>query len=203
MKTEMEPHLRRWCAEEETHGKKAHGKIGHPTPHGLLTIFTGNGKGKSTAAFGIAWRAIAHQMKVGVVQFVGGSEHNAELRTLGQHPLCDFRIFGTGCVWNREHYQHDKAQMVAAWMVVKEMMNDPAYGLIICDEINPVIHHQYLNLDTITGQLTQRRPDLHMVMTGRNAPFELLDLANLATDMQAIRHPFSTKKLAPQAGMDY
>ncbi len=203
MNTEMEPHLRRWCAEEEAHAKKVLGKIGYPTPHGLLTIFTGNGKGKSTAAFVMAWRAIAHQMKVGVVQFIGGCEQNAELRTLGQHPQCDFRIFGTGCKWNNQHYMSDKVEMVSAWLAVSNMMDDPAFGLIICDEINPVIHHRYLNLDTIRKQLAQRRPDLHMVFTGRSAPFELLDLADLVTEMQEIRHPFSKKNLGPQAGVDY
>ena len=198
MRTEMQFHLRRWCAEEQAHDTKR-----QPTPHGLLTVFTGPGKGKSTAAFGMAWRAIANNMKVGVVQFIGSAGQNAEISTLGQHPLCEFHVFGSGCLWNTERYAYDKAQMVAAWLAVRAMMDDPAYGLIICDEINPVIHHQYLNLDTLKRELKNRRPALHMVLTGRNAPFELQDLADLATDMQEIRHPFSGQKLTPQAGVDY
>lgn len=198
MQTVMAPHLLRWSAEN-----KAQGTNLLPDPHGMLTIFTGPGKGKSTAAFGMAWRAIAHNMKIGVVQFVGGSESNAECRLLSQHPQCTFKIFGAGCLWDGQQYAQDKGQMVAAWMEVRRMMADPAYSLIICDEINPVIHDQYLNLDTIKPELTTRRPDLHMVLTGRNALFELLDMADLATDMREFRSPLSTGNLAPQAGIHY
>lgn len=198
MRSEVELQQRRRDAE-----KAARESQQVPEPQGLLAVFTGNGKGKSTAAFGMAWRAVMNKKKVGVVQFLGGSPKSAEFQSLGQHALCTFKIFGANCLWQSQVSQHEKPEAVAAWVEVKRMMADPGIAMIICDEINPLIQYQYLNLDTVIGVLKQRRPDLHIVFTGRSAPIELLDFADLVTEMREVKHPHTKYQLAAQPGIEF
>ena len=168
---------------------------------GLLVVLTGHGKGKSTAAYGMAWRAIARNMKVGVVQFIGSGQPCAELLTLGQQALCEFKVFGSGCDWTKQSQIDSRAQAVAAWVEAKRMMTDPALKMLILDDIHPMLYHQFLNLDTVMRKLNQRRADLHVVLTGRHAPYELRDHADLVTDMQPAKHPYPA--VCAQAGIEF
>lgn len=170
---------------------------------GLLVVFTGQGKGKSTAAFGMGWRCIAHDKKVGVVQFMGGSPLSAEYRTLGQHRLCDFKICCTECKWISSERIDEKKEVVMAWVEAKRMMADPDIAMLILDELSPMVRHGYLNLDTVLTELKARRPELHVVITGQGAPFELMDVADILTEMEMGRHPFPGKKVAAQAGIEF
>ena len=168
---------------------------------GLVIVLTGHGKGKSTAAFGMAWRAIARNMKVGVVQFIGSEPPCAELQTLGQQPLCEFKVFGTGCDWEKPARTESRAHALAAWLEAKRMMADPAIQLLILDEVHPMLHHQFLKLDTVLRALQRRSADLHVVLTGRHAPYELRDHADLVTDMQPAKHPYPA--ICAQAGIEF
>ena len=168
---------------------------------GLVIVLTGHGKGKSTAAFGMAWRAIARNMKVGVVQFIGSEQPCAEFLTLGQQPLCEFKVFGTGRDWERPARIESHAHALAAWLDAKRMMADPDLNMLILDDIHPMLHHQFLNLDTVLRALQRRRADLHVVLTGRHAPYELRDRADLVTDMQPAKHPYPA--VCAQAGIEF
>ena len=194
MTTEFNLHWRAWRAAGEVRLSGEHAT-------GLLVVLTGHGKGKSTAAFGMAWRAIARNMKVGVVQFMGSEQPCAELLTLGQQPLCEFKVFATSCDWESAARTATRAQAVAAWIEAKRMMADPAIKMIILDEVHPMLYHQFLNLDTVLRVLQQRRADLHVVLTGRHAPYELRDRADLVTEMKREKHPFPA--IAPQAGIEF
>ena len=170
---------------------------------GVVTVFTGNGKGKSSAAFGMAQRAMAHQIKVGVVQFCGGSVNSAEYRSLAANPLCDFQIYGTDVGWKSKDRELDQAYVKHAWDQALAMMNDPAFGMVILDDINLLLKHHYLDTDKVMNALHKRRKDLHIVMTGRYAPIELIDFADLATEMRDAKYEKPTKPLLPQAGIEF
>jgi cob(I)alamin adenosyltransferase len=180
----------------------AHQKQAAPV-QGLLVVFTGDGNGKSGAAFNMAWRAIANKTKVGVVQFFGGSLNCADYQHLSKNSLCDFQIFGNSCSWRREDHPNDNAVVGIAWREAVRMINDPAYGMVILDDITVLIKHRYLDLDTVMPVLRKRRPDLHIVIAGRYAPFELTDIADIVTEMRQIKHPHPARKIPPQAGIEF
>ena len=173
------------------------------TVHGLIVIFTGRGKGKSSAAFTMAQRAILQQIKVGVVQFFGGAVHSAEYRSLASNPLCDFQICCNQCSWHMKDHHHDRANVNHAWEQAMRMMDDPAYGMVIFDDIMLMIRNHYLDLSELMAALRRRRPDVHIVMTGRYAPIELTDFADLVTEMRDVKHPYSKLALPPQAGIEF
>ena len=170
---------------------------------GLVVVFTGNGKGKSSAAFGMAARALVHQMKVGVVQFCGGSPNSAEYQSMGQNPLCDFQICCADCSWQSKARSLDLANVQHAWAEAKRMIDDDRYDMVILDDINLLLKHQYVNLDEVLQTLRLRRPCVHVVLTGRYAPFELIDSADMVTEMRALKHPFPGQNIAPQAGVEF
>ena len=197
MKSDIELHQRMWRGDAEQPalpGEKS---------KGLLVVFTGNGKGKSTAAFGMGLRTVAQKKRLGVVQFLGGSTSSAEYLSLGNHSLCDFKIFGTDCSWQSKDRNLDMGNVAAAWAEAKRMIEDPSYSMVILDEVNLLLKHQYLNLDALIRVLRHRRPDLHVVLTGRYAPFELIDFADLVTEMRPMKHPFPAQKVAAQAGVEF
>ena len=155
---------------------------------GLLMVHTGKGKGKSTAAFGLAMRAMGNDMRVGVVQFVKGKWQTGERAILEHFPeRLTIRTMGEGFTWDTQDRQRDIAAAKAAWQVAREMLADESYDLIVLDELNIVLRYNYLPLADILRELEGRRDSLHVVVTGRNAKDELIEAADLVTEMREIK----------------
>jgi cob(I)alamin adenosyltransferase len=170
---------------------------------GLLIVHTGKGKGKSTAAFGLVLRAMGHGFKVGVVQFVKGKWETGERGVLSRFPeLVTIKTMGEGFTWETQDRARDIAAARAAWDQAIRMMADPAYRLILLDELNIVLRYDYLPIADVVEKLSRRRPDLHVVVTGRNARDELIAAADLVTEMTMIKHPFRDGVKA-QAGIEF
>ncbi|HSR77496.1 MAG TPA: cob(I)yrinic acid a,c-diamide adenosyltransferase [Xanthobacteraceae bacterium] len=170
---------------------------------GLLIVHTGSGKGKSTAAFGLALRMLGRGKRVGVVQFVKGAWHTAErdaLATFGDQVV--WHTMGEGFTWETQDLQRDIAAAERAWAKSQELMADPSFGLVILDELNIALRYGYLNLAAVVAALTSRRPDLHVVVTGRNAKPELIAAADLVTEMTLVKHHFAAGVKA-QAGIEF
>lgn len=170
---------------------------------GLLIVHTGAGKGKTTAAFGMVLRCIGHGMRVGIVQFVKGAWGTGERDVLAKFPeLVTCRAMGEGFTWDTQDRARDIAAARAAWALAKAMIADPSYGLVLLDELNIVLRYDYLPLDEVLDALKARRRDLHVVVTGRNARPELIDLADLVTEMTLVKHPFRAGVKA-QKGIEF
>jgi cob(I)alamin adenosyltransferase len=170
---------------------------------GLLIVHTGKGKGKSTAAFGMVMRCLGHGLRVGVVQFVKGRWETGERGLLERFPdLVTIKTMGMGFTWETQDRARDVAAARAAWEQAKALMSDPAYKLILLDELNIVLRYDYLPIDEIAATLKARRPDLHVVVTGRNAKPELIEAADLVTEMTMVKHPFRSGVKA-QAGIEF
>jgi cob(I)alamin adenosyltransferase len=170
---------------------------------GLIVVHTGTGKGKSTAAFGMVLRCIGHGMRVGVVQFVKGAWHTGERGVLAKFPeLVTCRAMGEGFTWDTQYRERDIAAARAAWQAAKEMIADPSYQLVLLDELNIVLRYDYLPLDEVLAALKEKPRDLHVVVTGRNAKPELIDLADLVTEMTLVKHPFRAGVKA-QKGIEF
>jgi cob(I)alamin adenosyltransferase len=166
---------------------------------GLLIVHTGTGKGKSTAAFGLVMRALGHGFPVGVVQFVKGRWTTGERHALDRFPeLVTLRTMGEGFTWETQDRRRDIAAAEAAWAAAKEMLADPKLRLVLLDELNIVLRYDYLDLAEVVATLSARRPDLHVVVTGRNAKPELIEAADLVTEMTMVKHPFRAGVKAQQ-----
>lgn len=158
---------------------------------GLLIVHTGKGKGKTTAAMGLAMRAIGNDMKICIVQFVKGVWETGERKILDQFPqLCTIKAMGEGFTWDTQDRQRDIKAAQIAWDFACNAMHDPDLKMLILDELNIVLRYDYLDIQDIIAVIQNRRPDLHIVITGRNAKEELCDIADLVTEMTQIRHPF-------------
>jgi cob(I)alamin adenosyltransferase len=170
---------------------------------GLLIVHTGKGKGKSTAAFGLAVRAMGHGFRVGVVQFVKGKWETGERGVLARFPdLVTVRTMGEGFTWETQDRARDIAAARTAWEQAIQMMEDPSYRLILLDELNIVLRYDYLPIEDVVAKLDSRRPGLHVVVTGRNAKEEMIAAADLVTEMTMIKHPFRDGVKA-QAGIEF
>jgi cob(I)alamin adenosyltransferase len=172
---------------------------------GLLIVHTGKGKGKSTAAFGMVFRAIAHGMPCAVVQFIKGGMDTGERRLIREHfsGLCQFSTMGEGFTWETQDRERDIEHARAAWEKAKELIRDPAIRLVLLDEMNIALRYEYIPLDDVLNFLTSEKPaDTHVIITGRNAPDALLELADLATEMTLVKHPFRSGVKA-QAGIEF
>ena len=170
---------------------------------GLLIVHTGTGKGKSTAAFGLALRMIGRGKRVGVVQFVKGAWHTAErdaLATFGDQVA--WYSMGEGFTWETQDLARDIAAAERAWAKAVELMDDPSFALVILDELNIALRYDYLPLDQVIATLKARRPDLHVIVTGRNAKPDLIEAADLVTDMTLVKHHFAAGVKA-QAGIEF
>ena len=158
---------------------------------GLLIVHTGKGKGKSTAAMGLAARAIGNGMKVGIVQFVKGVWATGEREVLIKFPeLCVMKAMGEGFTWETQDRARDIAAANRAWEASKEMMADPSFKMVILDELNIVLRYDYLDINDVIATLKNKPEGLHVVVTGRNAKEELIEIADLVTEMTQIKHPF-------------
>ena len=171
---------------------------------GLLIVHTGRGKGKSTAAFGLVARAIGNGMKIGVVQYVKGKWETGERQVLEHFPdQVTIRTMGEGFTWETQDKARDIAAAEAAWEVSKEMIDDPSYDLVILDELNIVLRYDYLDLEAVLDTFSKKRGMLHIVVTGRNAKPELIDAADLVTEMTQIKHPFRDQNVRAQKGIEF
>ncbi|MBC6440549.1 MAG: cob(I)yrinic acid a,c-diamide adenosyltransferase [Rhodospirillales bacterium] len=158
---------------------------------GLIIVHTGKGKGKSSAAWGMALRCLGHGYKIGIVQFIKGRGETGEHMLFSQYPdQVTFRIMGEGFTWETQDRKRDIAAANAAWEQSKELMADPEIRMVILDELNIALRYDYIDLDDVLDTLAQKRPDLHVVATGRNAKEQLIELADLVTEMTLIKHPF-------------
>jgi cob(I)alamin adenosyltransferase len=170
---------------------------------GLLIVHTGAGKGKSTAAFGMVLRCLGHGMRVGIVQFVKGAWGTGERTVLARFPeLVTCRAMGEGFTWDTQDRARDIAAACAAWDLAKEMIADPSYRLVLLDELNIVLRYEYLAVDEVVAALKAKPRDLHVVVTGRNAPPALVEAADLVTEMTLVKHPFRSGVKA-QAGIEF
>jgi cob(I)alamin adenosyltransferase len=168
---------------------------------GLLIVHTGTGKGKSTAAWGLAMRCLGHGLKLGVVQFVKGRRDTGERHLLERFPeQVTLKVMGEGFTWETQDRERDIAAARAAWEAAEAMLQD--LHMVILDELNIVLRKDYLPLDEVIEGLGARRPDLHVVVTGRNAKPDLIEAADLVTEMTLVKHPFRTGVKA-QLGVEY
>lgn len=170
---------------------------------GLLIVHTGKGKGKTTAALGMVVRAIGHDRKVGVVQFVKGAMTTGEKRVFDAFPdNVEFKPMGEGFTWNTQDRARDIALAREAWDEVKRMIADPAYDMVLADELNIVLRYDYLPVEEVVEAVTARSPMKHVLITGRNAPEALIDAADLVTEMTLVKHPFRSGVKA-QPGIEF
>ena len=170
---------------------------------GLLIVHTGAGKGKSTAAFGLALRMLGRGKRIGVVQFIKGAWHSAERDALARFgDQVSWHTMGEGFTWETQDLKRDIAAAERAWAKATELMADPTFSLIILDELNIALRYQYLDLSAVVAALSGRRSDLHVVVTGRNAKPELIAAADLVTEMTLVKHHFAAGVKA-QAGIEF
>ena len=205
MANETEAELDRRHAEKMRKRKAARDRMlaTKTIEKGLLIVHTGKGKGKSTAAFGLAARAIGNGMKVGIVQFVKGKWATGERTVLERFPdLVTVRVMGEGFTWDTQDRQRDIAAAGRAWESAKEFLGDPSYRLVVLDELNIVLRYDYLDVEQVLAGLAARDPDQHVVVTGRNAKPALIEMADLVTEMTQIKHPFRAGVKA-QVGIEF
>lgn len=200
MKTDPESHKRMTERHKAGFEKK---KAAAQKEKGLLIVYTGTGKGKSTAAFGMGMRVLGHEMKLGVVQFIKGALHSAERQILGTNAHCDFHVVGAGYTWNTQDRAADMATAARGWTEAVRMINDPSYDMVILDELNIVLKHQYLDLTTVLDVFSKRREMMHIVVTGRHAPAELIELADLVSDIRPVKHPYQEQGIKAQKGVEF
>ncbi|GJD62310.1 cob(I)yrinic acid a,c-diamide adenosyltransferase [Methylobacterium frigidaeris] len=170
---------------------------------GLLIVHTGPGKGKSTAAFGLMLRALGRGWRVGVVQYIKGAWETGERFALERFAdQVEWHTMGEGFTWETQDRDRDVAAARAAWAKTEALMADPALRLLILDELNIALRYDYLPLAEVVEALSRRRPDLHVVVTGRNAKPELIAAADLVTEMASIKHHFAAGVKA-QEGIEF
>lgn len=170
---------------------------------GLLIVHTGTGKGKSTAAFGLLLRMVGNGGRCAVVQFIKGAWNTGERSVLeGFGDLVRWHTLGEGFTWETQDKARDIAAAAKAWETAKELMQDPELKLLVLDELNIALRYDYLPLDDVVETLKHRRPDLHVVVTGRNAKRELIEAADLVTEMTLVKHHFA-QGVKAQAGIEF
>ncbi|WP_413991830.1 cob(I)yrinic acid a,c-diamide adenosyltransferase [Labrys okinawensis] len=173
------------------------------TEKGLLIVNTGPGKGKSTAAFGLIMRALGHGWRVGVVQFIKGAWSTGERKALERFDdLVSWKSMGEGFTWETQDRARDVAAAGRAWDAAKDMLADPGMRLVVLDELNIALRYDYLDLTEVVATLRARRPDLHVIVTGRNAKPEMIEAADLVTEMTLVKHHFAAGVKA-QEGIEF
>jgi len=172
---------------------------------GLIIVHTGAGKGKSSSAFGMIVRCVAHGFPCAVVQFIKGAWDTGERRIFTTHfgDLCQFHAMGEGFTWETQDRARDVAAAKAGWEKAKELILDPDLHMVVLDEINIALRYDYLDINEVVAFLQTSKPPLtHVVLTGRNAKQELIDAADLVTEMTLIKHPFRSG-IKAQPGVEF
>ena len=172
---------------------------------GLVIVHTGKGKGKSSSAFGMIFRCIAHGFPCAVVQFIKGGMDTGERNLITEHfaDRCQFYTMGEGFTWETQDKSRDIEMAQAAWAKAKELILDENNRMVLLDEINIALRYDYIDINEVVGWLSENKPAMtHVVLTGRNAKEELIELADLVTEMELIKHPFRSGVKA-QAGVEF
>lgn len=193
-----EPHERIHRTRRTPPGAHAAQEGGHRRTHrqfpnecGLLLVLTGNGKGKSSSAFGMLARALGHGMQCGVVQFIKGRNSTGEELFFRRFPeQVRYHVMGEGFTWETQDRQRDIAAAEAAWAVSRQLLQDPSVQLVVLDELNIALKHGYLDLDQVLSDIQARPPMQHVIVTGRAAKDEMIELADTVTEMGMLKHAF-------------
>jgi len=197
---EMARHQAKMAKKKAARDRMMAGKTDH---RGLLMIHTGAGKGKSSAAFGMALRCVGHGMKVGIIQFIKGAWDTAERRVLASFgELVSFRAMGEGFTWETQDRARDVAAAERAWGEAEKLLADPETAMVILDELNIVLRYGYLPVEPVLAAIKARPAGQHVVVTGRNALEPLLEAADLVTEMTMVKHPFR-QGVKAQPGVEY
>lgn len=170
---------------------------------GLLIVHTGNGKGKTTAALGMALRAAGHGMRVLILQFIKGTWHYGELEALKRFPEVRIEPLGSGFTWKKENLDEDRQRAQAGWERAVREIRSGNYDMIVLDELNYVLSYGLVPLTPVIEELRNRPDKLHIVITGRNSPEELIELADLVTEMRLIKHPYHDQGIKAQKGIEF
>ncbi|MEA3469866.1 MAG: cob(I)yrinic acid a,c-diamide adenosyltransferase [Thermodesulfobacteriota bacterium] len=170
---------------------------------GLVAVFTGNGKGKTTAALGLAFRALGHKQRVCIIQFIKGSWKYGEMETAKKFtPLLDFHVMGRGFTWKSDDLEKDKKVALEAWEFAKKVIEENQYSMVILDELTYLPHYKMIKEQEILSVLKNKPKEQHVVITGRYASDDLIELADLVTEMTEIKHPYNTGVKA-QKGFEF
>lgn len=171
---------------------------------GLIIVHTGNGKGKTTAALGMVLRSLGHGFRVAIIQFIKGAWEPAEKAVLSHWPeQLEFLAMGEGFTWETQDRQRDQEKAQQAWEKAQEFINNPDFHLVLLDEINIAIKLGYLNVEDVLAGLAAKPEDSHVILTGRGAPPELIEVADLVTEMKLIKHPFQEQGIKAQPGIEF
>lgn len=168
---------------------------------GLLLVLTGNGKGKSSSAFGMVARALGHSMQVGVAQFIKGRSDTGEEAFFRQQPGVVWHVLGEGFTWDTQNLERDIETANRGWSIVREMLQDPTIGLVVLDELTYPIKYGWLDIEMILSDLAARPPMQHVVITGRGASKALYDAADTVTELEDVKHAFRAG-IRAQNGID-
>lgn len=185
--------------------KKAHvdARIAAATvDKGLVVVLTGNGKGKSSSAFGMLARSVGHGMRCGVVQFIKGQWECGEHLLFRDHPLVDFHVMNTGFTWETQDREADIAAAGRTWASAETLLSDPACQLVLLDELTYMLTYGYLESDRVLEAIRNRPEGQHVIITGRNASKALTGLADTVSEVQDIKHAFNNG-IRVQKGVDY
>lgn len=172
---------------------------------GLIIVHTGKGKGKSSAAFGMIFRCIAHEMKCAVVQFIKGGMSTGERDLIISKfsDACEFHTMGEGFTWETQDKSRDTEMALAAWEKAKNLIRDPSNKMVLLDEINIALRYDYIPIGDVIEFLTNEKPEMtHVVLTGRNAHVDLIEVADLVTEMELVKHPFRAG-IKAQIGVEF
>jgi cob(I)alamin adenosyltransferase len=171
---------------------------------GLIVVHTGNGKGKTTAALGMVIRSLGHGYRVAIVQFIKGAWQPAEKEVLEKWSnQLEFYAMGEGFTWETQDREKDILAASKAWEKARDFILNPEYKLVLLDEINIALKLDYLNLDDVLNALSEKPADTHVILTGRGAKPELIEIADLVTEMKLIKHPFKEQGIKAQAGIEF
>jgi len=169
---------------------------------GLLLVLTGNGKGKSSSAFGMLARSVGHGLRCGVVQFIKGQWECGEHLLFSQHPLVEFYVMNTGFTWETQDREADIAAAQATWVHAERLLQNPQIKVVLLDELTYMLTYGYLDAERVISALTCRPADQHVIVTGRNASQRLLDIADTISEVNDVKHAFNAG-IRVQKGIDY
>ncbi len=190
-------------ARTQHHKEIVDAKIAAATQQrGVILVHTGNGKGKSSSAFGMMARALGHHMRVGVVQFIKGSFSTGEEAFFRRFPEVEYHVMGEGYTWETQDRERDVAKAQAAWQVAHNMLRNPGLQLVVLDEINIALKLRYIEIEQVLDALRHRPAMQHVVLTGRAAPDALIEIADTVTEMRPVKHAFDTG-IRAQSGIEF
>jgi cob(I)alamin adenosyltransferase len=183
---------------------RVHEEIQERITKGLVIVNTGNGKGKTTAAFGMIYRSLGRGYKVAIVQFMKGKWITGEVVALKRFgDLVEHYAMGDGFTWETQNLEQDKATAQKAWAKCLELIRAKKHRLLFFDELNYVLKYEFLSVSEVLQGLKEKDPQTHIIITGRDASPELIEMADLVTEMKAIKHPYDTQRIKAQPGIDY